>query len=295
MLPDVQLLRPDVPIRINRVGVTGVKKLVEVETKKRPVVLISTFDIFVDLPPEMKGANLSRNLEAIYETLERATEKPVKSIESLCISLAEMVLKKHEYAEVAEVKMNSELIVRKSTPVTKLRTDEVVNIGCEVFVDRNEGKRVFVGVEVLGVTACPCAQELMRAKLLNEFENDVLRAIPMPTHNQRGRATIKFEIKDKPVRIEDLIEIAKSSMSCEIYELLKREDEAEVVRRLHENPMFVEDCVRTMAKKIVERYWDYPEDTLIYLRQESEESIHPHNVVAELFTTLGDLKKKVNK
>lgn len=293
MLPDVQLLRPDVPIRINRVGVTGVKKLVEVETKKRPVILISTFDIFVDLPPDMKGANLSRNLEAIYETLEKATKKPVKSIESLCISLAEMVLRKHEYAEVAEVRMNSELIIRKSTPVTKLRTDEVVKISCDVFMDRKGERRVFVGVEVLGVTACPCAQELMRAKLLNEFKDDVLKDIPMPTHNQRGKATVKLEVKDKPVRIEDLIEIAKSSMSCETYELLKREDEVEVVRRLHENPMFVEDCVRAMAKKIVEKYGDYPDDTLIYLRQENEESIHPHNVVAELFTTLGELKREI--
>ena len=58
--------------------------------------------------------------------------------------------------------------------------------------------------------------------------------------------------------------------------------------------MFVEDCVRAMAKKIVEVYGDYPDDTLIYLRQENEESIHPHNVVAELFTTLGDLKRQVN-
>lgn len=286
VLPDVQLLRPEVPIRINRVGVRGVKKLVEVETKKRPVILISTFDIFIDLPPEMKGANLSRNLEAVYEILEKATEKPVKNIEGMCISLAEMVLKKHDYADMAEVRMNSELIIRKRTPVTKLRTDEVVKISCEVFMNRREEKRVFVGVEVLGVTACPCAQEMMKAKL-------GISGIPLPTHNQRSKAMIKFEVKERPVRIEDLIEIAKSSMSCETYELLKREDEVEVVKILHENPMFVEDCVRAMAKKIVEKYRDYPNDTLIYLRQENEESIHPHNVVAELFTTLGDLKSKV--
>ncbi len=294
MLPDVQLLKPDVPVRINRVGVKGVKKLVEVEAKSRPIILISTFDIFIDLPPEMKGANLSRNLEAIYEILEKATEKPVKDVESLCLSLAEMVLKKHEYAEIAEVRMNSELIVRKKTPVTRLRTDEVVKISCEVFMSRKKERRVFLGVEVLGATACPCAQEMMRAKLLKEFKSDVLKKIPLPTHNQRGRAMIKFEVKDKPVRLEDLINVAKSSMSSETYELLKREDEVEVVKRLHERPMFVEDCVRAMAKKIVEVYGDYPDDTLIYLRQENEESIHPHNVVAELFTTLGDLKRQVN-
>ena len=291
VLPDVQLLKPEIPVRINRVGIKGVKKLVEVDVgKRRPIILISTFDIFIDLPPDLKGANLSRNLEAIYTTLEKATEKPVNGIEALCISLAEEVLKKHEYAEVAEVTMNSELIVRKRTPVTKLRTDEVVNISCEVLINKEGRRKVFVGVEVVGATACPCAQELMRAKLLEEF-GDVVKNIPLPTHNQRGKATIKIEIKDKPVRLEELIEIAKVAMSSEVYELLKREDEVEVVRRMHENPRFVEDCVMTMAKGIVERFSHLPDDTLVYLRQENEESIHPHNVVAELFSTLGELKR----
>ncbi|WP_457550439.1 GTP cyclohydrolase MptA [Archaeoglobus sp.] len=293
MLPDVQLLKPEIPVRINRVGVKGVKKLVEVDVgKDRPIILISTFDIFIDLPPDLKGANLSRNLEAIYTTLEKATEKPVKGIEDLCVSLAEEVLKKHEYAEIAEVTMNAELIVRKRTPVTKLRTDEVVNISCEVFMNKEGKRRVFIGVEVVGATACPCAQELMRAKLIEEF-GDMVKNIPLPTHNQRGKATIKVEVKDRPVRLEELIEIAKASMSCETYELLKREDEVEVVKRMHENPKFVEDCVRAMAKEIVEKFRDLPDDTLIYLREENEESIHPHNVVAELFSTLGDLKKSL--
>ncbi len=293
MLPDVQLLKPEIPVRINRVGVKGVKKLVEVDVgKSRPIILISTFDIFIDLPPDLKGANLSRNLEAIYTTLEKATERPVKGIEALCISLAEEVLRKHEYAEVAEVTMNAELIVRKRTPVTKLRTDEVVNISCEVFMSKEGKRKVFVGVEVVGATACPCAQELMKAKLLEEGID--VRNIPLPTHNQRGRATIKVEVKDKPIRLEELIKIAKASMSSEIYELLKREDEVEVVRRMHENPKFVEDCVRAMAKGIVDRFRDLPDDTLIYLRQENEESIHPHNVVAELFSTLGELRRRLN-
>lgn len=58
-LPDVQSTRPDVAINLNRVGVTNVKKLVEIARKgKRPIVLISIFDMFVDLPYNIKGANL---------------------------------------------------------------------------------------------------------------------------------------------------------------------------------------------------------------------------------------------
>ncbi len=294
MLPDVQLLKPNVPIKLNRVGVKGIKKLVEVEVegKNRPIILISTFDIFVDLPPNLKGANLSRNFEAIYIVLERATEKPVKSIESLCMELAEEVLKKHDYAEVAEVSVNSELIIRKKTPVTKLRTEEVVNISCDVVMSKDGDRKVFVSVEVSGATACPCGQELVKAKLMERF-GDLIEKIPLPTHNQRGKAMIKMEVKGKSPRIEDLIEIAKSSMSSDVFELLKREDELEVILKMHENPMFVEDCVRAMAKGIAERFKDFPDDSLVYIRQENEESIHQHNVVAELFATLGEIKRQV--
>jgi len=294
VLPDVQLLKPNVPIRLNRVGVKGIKKLVEVEVegKSRPIILISTFDIFVDLPPNLKGANLSRNFEAIYIVLERATEKPVKSIESLCTELAEEVLKRHDYAEVAEVSMKSELIVRKRTPVTKLRTEEVVNISCDVVMSKDGDRKVFIGVEVSGATACPCGQELVKAKLMERFGN-VIEKIPLPTHNQRGKAMIKIEVKGKSPRIEDLIKIAKSSMSSEVFELLKREDELEVILKMHENPMFVEDCVRAMAKGIAERFKDFPDDSLVYIKQENEESIHQHNVVAELFATLGEIKRQV--
>jgi len=78
--------RPEVPIRLNRVGAVGIKKLVEVERGKgRPIVLVANFDVFVDLPHSMKGANLSRNFEVIDDIIERSTSKPVKKIENLCV------------------------------------------------------------------------------------------------------------------------------------------------------------------------------------------------------------------
>jgi GTP cyclohydrolase-4 len=85
-LPDVQAGSPDIKINLTRVGVTGVKKLVEVARAggKRPVVLISDFHIFVDLPSNIKGANLSRNFEAMYEVLEEAINTPIYEVEELC-------------------------------------------------------------------------------------------------------------------------------------------------------------------------------------------------------------------
>ena len=51
-LPDVQASSPDIRINLTRVGVKNIRKLVEVARAggKRPIILISDFYIFVDLP-----------------------------------------------------------------------------------------------------------------------------------------------------------------------------------------------------------------------------------------------------
>ncbi len=305
VLPDVQFLKPEIPIKLNRVGAVGIKKLVKVERKeKRPIILISNFDVFVDLPPSMKGANLSRNFEVIDDILENLTAKPVRRLEDLCLKIAEILLERHEYATKAEVKMESELILKKRTPVTSQITQEVVKILSEAIVCRDGKKNVFVGAEVVGITACPCAQELVKAKSAEKLRElgfgekeieKILNAIPLATHNQRGKALIKMQVSESfSPSIDKLIEIAKRSMSYEVYEVLKREDELEVIWNAHRNPRFVEDCVRLMARFVVEEFDDAPDEILVFFRQENEESIHQHNVVAERIATMGELRRELS-
>jgi len=304
MLPDVQLFKPEVPIGLSRVGATGIKKLVEVKREgKRPIILISSFDVFVDLPAHLKGVNLSRNFEVIDEVIEALTAKPIENIEDLVVEIANYLLERHEYATRAEVKMAAELIMRKKTPRTKQRTQEVVKIFGEASLSRDGKKLVFVGVEVTGITVCPCAQELVRAnsaKKLIEMGIDedlvqkILETVPIASHNQRGRATLKVQVTDSfKVPIAKLIEIAKSSMSYETYEILKREDELEVIEIAHRNTRFVEDGVRIMTAELLKAFSNAPDNILAFLRQENEESIHQHNVVAERYATIGELRNEI--
>ncbi len=306
-LPDIQANQPEIPITLTRVGVTDVKKLVEVARKdKRPIVLVSIFDIFVDLPSNRKGANLSRNFEAIDEVLEEMITSPVYEIEDLCGEVAKRLIDRHEYALNAEVRMKSEYILKRETPATKIKCQEVVNIFAEAKAIRGKTLtiRKLVGAEVLGITACPCAQEIMRDKAKKELktlgvENDViskfLGKVPMPTHNQRGRGIISIEVHDNHfVSLEKIIEIIENSMSSQMFELLKRSDEAAIVERAHKNPKFVEDCVRTMAQKIVNEFPELPDDSIIIIKQINEESIHRHNAFAERKSTLGELRQEIN-
>ena len=306
-LPDIQACEPDYPFNLTRVGVTGVKKLVKVErgNDERPVVLISNFEVFVDLPSDRKGANLSRNFEVIDEVLEEAINCPVYEIEELCGEIAKRLLSRHEYASRAEVKMKSEYIVHRQTPVTKVNCQEVVDIFAEAVARAGPAGyvRKTVGAEVLGMTACPCAQEIMKEEVRQELAKAGLsleaaaklaERLPVATHNQRGRGSISVEVRDRRcVSIDRIIKIIEESMSSKVYGLLKRPDEAVVVKRAHSNPKFVEDCVRTMAQKLVEAFSDLPDDAAVTLKQINEESIHQHNAFAERTAKMGELRMEL--
>jgi GTP cyclohydrolase-4 len=306
ILPDVQATRSEVAINLSRVGVTNVKKLVKVaRPNKRPIILISTFNMYVDLPSDRRGANLSRNFEVIDEVLEEMVKSPVYEIEDLCGEVARRLLNRHEYATRSEVHMDSELIVKRKTPQTDLQSQKVVKVFAKAVAQRGENidVRKIIGAEVIGITACPCAQEIMRASAEEELHrleipqkkiDAFLEKIPMATHNQRGRGIISIETSGtNDVPLDTLIRIIERSMSTMSFELLKRGDEYEVVKSAHENPKFVEDCVRDMAKNVVADFEKLPDDAIVKIKQINEESIHQHNAFAELATTMGQLRSEL--
>lgn len=307
-LPDTQDDTPNIPIKLTRVGVTGVKKLLQLKrTNKRPIILLPTFDAFVDLPSNQKGVHMSRNPEAISEVLETVSKDSSVDVESLCAKIVGKMMSKHEYAKRVEISMTTDFMFMKESPVTKNKTQEMAQLKAKAVGYRdNKGNieiRKSVGAELIGMTVCPCAQESVKEsdknKLLEFLDEEttqkVLDTVTFASHNQRGIGTLLIEVpEDKTVKAEDLIEIIENSMSSQVCELLKRPDENATVINAHKKPVFVEDCVRNMMEKIVKKYDDFPDDTLITARQENQESIHRHNAFAEKITTLGELKEELN-
>ena len=307
-LPDTQDDTPSIPIKLTRVGVTGVKKLLQLErTNKRPIILLPTFDAFVDLPNDQKGVHMSRNPEAISEVLETVAKDSTVDIESLCAKIVDKMMTKHEYAKRVEISMTTDFMFMKESPVTKNKTQEMAKLIAKAIGLRDENGNVeirkSIGAEVIGMTVCPCAQESVREsdkiKLLEFLDEEttqkVLDTVTFASHNQRGVGTLLIEVpQDKIVKAEDLIDIIESSMSSPVCELLKRPDENATVMSAHRKPVFVEDCVRNMMEKMAKKYADFTDDTLITSRQENQESIHRHNAYAEKVTTLGELKEELN-
>jgi GTP cyclohydrolase I/GTP cyclohydrolase-4 len=168
------------------------------------------------------------------------------------------------------------------------------------------GTRRLVGVTAQGITACPCAQELVAAAATKRlkvegFDADeierIIEAVPIATHNQRGLGTLHVgltETSDREVDAAELLGIVEHSMSSEIYELMKRSDEAYVVEKAHRRPRFVEDCVREMIKGAIDAFPDLDGSAFLSARQENLETIHQHDVVAERFGTVAEIRRELS-
>lgn len=291
---DVQNMPPNERFKINRVGVIGVKKPIHVVRSGGEHVLSARIDVSVDLPPTQKGSHMSRNAEVINEVLDRSIRGACKSLEDVALLMASDLLKRHEYAKSAEVYITADYFMERRTP-RNVRTFESYEIMGYAHKERDGKERKAIGVRVMGMTACPCAMSEVKTLYYKRYGIDVESVLGNSvfiTHNQRNITTLMIETQSQyDVEAEDLIVIVEESLSSPTYEILKRNDEAMVVLNAHENPKFVEDVVRAILKKVLERYSHLPDDTVIHVRSESEESIHKHNAFAERITTLEELKK----
>jgi GTP cyclohydrolase I/GTP cyclohydrolase-4 len=156
------------------------------------------------------------------------------------------------------------------------------------------------------MTACPCAQQIVAGRSRERLSADgftddeigrIFDAVPVATHNQRGLGTLHLGLPEDcrtEVDAADLLAIVEDSMSSEIYELMKRSDEAAVVEKAHRRPRFVEDCVREAIRGAIERFGGLGDDAFLSSRQENLETIHQHNVVAERFGLLGELRRELD-
>lgn len=298
-LPDVQSERPPMGFKLTRVGISGVKKSVVVKRPGREVNLIAEFSVSVNLPSSLKGSHLSRNIEAICEVVDASVRDPVPSLEDLAVRIARELLKKHEYATFAEVNIAADYFLNRKTPDGR-DSQESYRLFSRARLSPGEAGRKLIGVEVVGMSTCPCAQEGIRAIIRSELEGkgvskealESLLKLPVPTHNQRNRAILSIETDlEHEVEADDLIEIAEESFSSPTYEFLKRAGEARMVLDAHRNPRFVEDVVREMLKRVLERYPHLPGETLVCAKSISEESIHKHDAFAERITTLEELRR----
>jgi GTP cyclohydrolase I len=168
-------------------------------------------------------------------------------------------MKKKLHAESAQMEIEFPYFIEKSAPISKSKS--LLEYTCRFIgsTDNTARNKLVVGVEVPVTTLCPCSKEISEKG----------------AHNQRSIVSVHLCFK-KFFWIEDIITMVEESVSSPVYSLLKRRDEKFVTEQAYENPMFVEDVVRTIAEKLAAN----TNFTWFSVESENMESIHNHNAYA---------------
>ncbi|HEV2271308.1 MAG TPA: GTP cyclohydrolase FolE2 [Steroidobacteraceae bacterium] len=235
---------------INRVGIKDIRHPVRVKDRSAGEQhTIATFNMYVSLPHNFKGTHMSRFVEILH------TEREI-SVESFRAMLATMTERLE--ANTGHIEMSFPFFVMKRAPVSGV--ESLMDYHASLIGERRDGHTdMWVKVVVPVTSLCPCSK----------------RISSYGAHNQRSHVTISARLRHH-MWIEELIEIAESEASCELYGILKRPDEKYVTERAYDNPKFVEDMVRDVATRL-----NADERIAAYVvESENFESIHNHSAYA---------------
>jgi len=250
VVEDVQSRADTRRLPINRVGIKDIRLPVKVKDRSSGEQhTVASFNMYVNLPHHFKGTHMSRFIEILH------SEREI-SVDSFRAMLAEMTARLD--AEAGHIEMSFPFFVMKHAPVSGVQSlmDYQATLMGEI---RNGEAHTWIKVVVPVTSLCPCSKRISERG----------------AHNQRSHITIKARLRSH-MWIEELIDLAESEASCELYGILKRPDEKYVTERAFDNPKFVEDMVRDVAGRLNE------EARILAYVVESEnfESIHNHSAYA---------------
>ena len=238
-------------IPINKVGIKDIYHPVIVADRSgREQHTIANFNMYVNLPHNFKGTHMSRFVE-ILNLHER--EITVKSFKEMLSELTDRL-----DADSGHIEMSFPYFVNKTAPVSGVQS--LLDYQVTFAGERHDGKNsIWIKVVVPVTSLCPCSKSIS----------------DRGAHNQRSHVTINARIEGF-MWLEELIDLAESEASCELYGILKRPDEKYVTERAYDNPKFVEDMVRDIAARL-----NADDRVRAYvIESENFESIHNHSAYA---------------
>ena len=252
LVEDVQNRADTRQIPINRVGIKDIVHPVKVRDRSSgDQHTVATLNMYVNLPHNFKGTHMSRFVELLHQEREISVEGFQKILEEMTEKLE---------AEAGHIEMTFPFFVMKKAPVSGV--ESLMDYQATLIGERRNGvTSLWVKVVVPVTSLCPCSKKISQ----------------YGAHNQRSHVTISAKLREH-MWIEELIDIAESEASCELYGILKRPDEKYVTERAYENPKFVEDLVRDVALRLNgdARIGAYTVDV------ENFESIHNHSAYARI-------------
>lgn len=252
-LPDIQSQLDRRGLSIEAVGIKDVRYPLSIRSADRVMPTIAVLTMTVGLPATSKGTHMSR----FVELLERQTD--ALSLEGMGAMVPAMLSRLD--ASSGEIQMRFPYFIKKTAPVSGVQSQLDYDVCWTASAHRKGEVALRMKVSVPATSLCPCSKEIS----------------DYGAHNQRSYIHIQVDLK-QPLTIEELVRIAEEGASCEVYGLLKREDEKFVTERAYDNPKFVEDLVRDVALALD---GDIRINGFV-VEAENFESIHNHSAYARI-------------
>ena len=247
---DVQNEPANYKVSVDKVGVREVKYPIVVKDKaKKEQHTVADINMYVDLPHHFRGTHMSRFIEVLNK---HRGQMSMHHMDNLLCEIKTVL-----EARSAHIRIGFPYFIEKSAPVSGAKS--LTEYRCQFIAKHEEALDFILEVTVPVTNLCPCSKEIS--------ENSA--------HNQRGSVTVQLKFKEF-IWIEDVIALVEGAASCEVYSLLKREDEKYVTERAYARPMFAEDVVLDLAQKLEAD----PNITWYTVASENYESIHNHNAYA---------------
>ena len=265
---DIHSETPSHRIKLDRVGSFGLK----VPVKFNGFLLLADADIWVSLPKERRGVDLSRQVEVIYEL-----SNPPKEPWDLCKEAVISLLERLNYADAAGISIKFDAPLRDGKSLKHYRV-EISSVASNGVINRTR-------VEILGMTACPCTAELIRA-----YTNSELPA----THTQRSLGILEVSTREAHPDPDKLASIIERAMSSPLRTYTKRPDEGGLVIHSLSNAKLAEDVVREIVHLFLEEFGYMSGDTHIFAAVRSMESVHMHDIYAERSSTLDEIREEID-
>lgn len=253
-MKDVQGQPDERGIDIQNVGIKDVHLPLLIRTKQGGYQhVIANVALSVRLPMHFKGTHMSRFMEALLPW----GSKPISNSElkALLLDTCERL-----DADDAEVTIQFKYFIKKRAPVSGKAS--LMDYDCAFIASRHGDRHSFsLAIDVPVTSCCPCSKEI------SEYG----------AHNQRTMIKTKVRFHGGFLWIEELVRLLESRGSCQLYPLLKREDEKFVTEAAYDNPKFVEDILRDSVLALRQ------EPTIAWFEVECEsiESIHNHSAFAK--------------
>lgn len=293
---DIPACVPAVKFPLPKVGITNRPHYIHVQDPftDEATRLFSKIEVFFNLPANQRGLHMSRIEECLHDI---STEKELSLIDWID-KFSEQLLKKQKQQKcIVQLDTQYEKTTKKNQ--SQIISNELINLHTAITRDKATTSTC-IGVTVPFINACPCTQrwgmrdfhkKLLDAGYDQATAEELMHMAPLQAHTNLGKATLKIHSAD--ITHSQIYDLLDNSVPI-VRELLKGMDEHGLVKQAHQKGQFCEDNARAIVQAVCHELDGLIEnDVLIEISVKVEESVHFHNLYAEIVSTFGNLKENL--